>query len=137
MVSLSKVKDISKNIFNNLKNIKRQSKQITELNAERIYLLEKLAENNKLIRTLKTALENNGEIVSENCAYWRKDDLGNIIEGPFCMSCFITESALRPLVRAEKPHNIDGVDWEWVRCIQCKAPFPQRQIGRYLQVHGI
>jgi len=137
MVSLTKVKDISKNIFNNLRNLKSQSRQITELNAERIYLLEKLAEYNKLIRTLQTALENNGEIVSENCAYWRKDDLGNITEGPFCMSCFITESALRLLVRAQKPHNIKGADWEWVQCVQCKTPFRQRQIGRYLQVRGI
>jgi hypothetical protein len=137
MASLSKVKDISMNIYNNLKIIKSQSRQITELNAERIYLLEKLAENNKLIRTLQKALENNGDIVSENSAYWRKDDLGNITEGPFCMSCFITEAALRPLVRAQKPHNIKGTDWEWVQCSHCKTPFRQRQISRYLQVRGI
>jgi len=135
MGSLNKVKNISKNIFNNLKNLKGQSRQIAELKAERIRLLEKLAECNKIIRSIKTALENNGEIVSENCAYWRKDDLGNITEGPFCMSCFITESALRPLVLAAKPNDKDGDDWEWVQCTQCKAPFRQKQVGRYLQKH--
>ena len=135
MVSMNKVKNISRNIFDNLKNLKGQSRQIAELKAERIRLLEKLAENNNIIRSLKTALENNGEIISEHCAYWRKDDLGNITEGPFCMSCFITESALRPLVRAAKPHNIDGEEWEWVQCVQCKAPFRQRQVGQYLQKH--
>lgn len=137
MGSLNKVKDFSKSVFNNLKNLKGQSRQITELKAERIRLLEQLAGNNNIIRSLKTALENNGEIVTEHCAYWRKDDLGNITEGPFCMSCFITESALRPLVRAGKPHDIDGDDWEWVQCSQCKAPFRQRQVGRYLQTQGV
>jgi hypothetical protein len=135
MVSMNKVKNISRNIFDNLKNLKGQSRQIAELKAERIRLLEKLAENNNIIRSLKTALENNGEIISEHCAYWRKDDLGNITEGPFCMSCFITESALRPLVRASKPHNIDGEEWEWVQCSQCKAPFRQRRVGQYLLKH--
>ena len=135
MGSWNTVKNIAWCAFNKLNIIRRQSRQIKELRAEIQKLLEKLTENNKIIRAIKTALDNNGEIVSENCAYWRKDDLGNIIEGPFCTSCFITESALRPLVKAEKPIDYAGDDWEWVQCTKCMAPFRQKQVGQYLKTH--
>ena len=137
MGSWNKVKNVANFAFDNLNIIKRQSQQIKELRAERQKLLEKLAENNKIIRAIKTALDNNGEIVSEHCAYWRKNDLGNIIEGPFCTSCFITESALRPLVQAEKPIDYAGDDWEWVQCTKCRAPFRQKQVGQYLKSHKV
>jgi hypothetical protein len=89
MESWNAVKNTVKGAFANLGNLTRQSQKITELMAERSQLRARLAENNKIIASLKKALDNNGEIVSENCAYWRKDGLGNIVEGPFCVSCFI------------------------------------------------
>ena len=130
MRSWNSVKEIARCAFNYLNTIKRQSQQITELRAERQKLLEKLAEKNKIIMSVKTALDNNGEIVSENCAYWRKDGLGNVIEGPFCTHCFIAESALRPIVEAEQPKDKAGDDW--VQCTHCRAPFRQKQVSRYL-----
>jgi len=135
MRSWNLTKGMVKGVFNNLSNIKRQSQQIKKLIAERSELLEKLAENDKIIMSLKTALDNNGEIVSENGAYWRKDVFGNIVEGPFCKTCFIVESALRNLVRAGKPNEQDIDDWEWVQCSKCRVPFRQKQIGQYLKTH--
>jgi hypothetical protein len=133
MGSLDLVKNMVKGAFSNLSNLTRQSQKIKELTVERSELLRRLTENNKIIMSLKTALENNGEIVSENCAYWRKDGLGNIVEGPFCKSCFITESAFRPLVRVVKPGRQNKDDWEWVQCSKCRFPFRQKQVGEYLK----
>ena len=135
MKSWNVIKGIVKGLFNNLSNIKRQFRQIKELIAERSELLEKLAENEKIIMSLKTALDNNGEFVSENGAYWRKDVFGNIVEGPFCITCFATESALRTLMRAGKPNEQDSDDWEWVQCSKCRVPFRQKQVGQYLKNH--
>jgi hypothetical protein len=135
MGSWNSVKDVARCAVNSLNIIKRQSQQIKELQAENSALLAKLTEKNKIITSVQTALDNNGEIISEHCAYWRKDGLGNIIEGPFCTSCFITESALRPIVQAQKPKNYAGNDWEWVECSHCRAPFRQKQVGQYLKSH--
>ena len=70
MGSWNTVKDIAKSAFNSLNFIKNQSRQIQELRAERQRLLEKLAEKNKIILSVKMALDNNGEIIAEHCAYW-------------------------------------------------------------------
>ena len=135
MRSWNLVKGKAKRVFNYLNNINRKSQEITKLKAERSELLEKLAENDKMIMSLKTALDNNGKIVSENGAYWRKDDFGNIVEGPFCITCFIAESALCTLVRAGKPGEQDRDDWEWVQCSKCRIPFKQKQVSQYLKTH--
>lgn len=130
------VKDIANSICNSLNKFKHQSKQITELKSERLNLLEKLKQSNKIIVSLQSALKDNGEMVSEYCAYWRKDGLGNIIEGPFCLSCFVTRNTLQPLVQVEKPDDEKGDDWEWVQCTYCRVPFRQRQVGQYIQTHS-
>ncbi len=135
MRSWNSVKDFARCAFGSLNIIKRQSRQIAELKVEKQKLLDRLTEKNKIIRSVKMALDNNGEIIAEHCAYWRKDGLGNIIEGPFCISCFITESALRPIVEAEKPNDYVGDDSGWVQCAHCRAPFRQKQVGRYLKNH--
>ena len=134
MGSWSSVKDIARNAVNSLNLLKHQSQQIKDLQAENAALLAQLTEKNKIITSVKTALDYNGEIISEHCAYWRKDGLGNISEGPFCTSCYVIESALRPIIPAKKPKlDSAGEDWEWVECSHCKAPFRQKQVGQYLK----
>ena len=107
-------------------------RNILDLQAEALELVQQLKEKDETIEKLKTALELKGKMVCEHSAYWIKDDQGSKTDGPFCTNCFDNEHATRRLVQGGKPSNKGGHDWSWIQCPKCKVPFRQEALGRYL-----
>jgi len=111
------------------------TRRMAVLEAEVRGLMQQLAEKDEVIGQLRKALQFKGKMICEHSAYYEVDQQGRRIAGPFCTNCFDNEHAIRRLLRAVRPKNEGGHDWEWVQCPKCKVPFRSKHAGKYLHGH--
>jgi hypothetical protein len=87
-------------------------------------------EKDELIAKLQAAGAIRGNMIVDGSAYFVKKE--NVLDGPFCMSCFQRNHETTRIVPAPKPKGADGPATAWVQCAKCRTLFRSDRIGEYL-----
>ena len=98
------------------------------------YLLEQTQqaarEKDRLIARLQAAGATQGLLVIDGPACFIRK--GNLLDGPFCMSCFHQRHEAVRIEPAGQPQGADGPAAEWVQCARCRTPFRSERLGQFL-----
>ena len=108
-------------------------RKIVELEAEAIDLTKQLMEKDVKIGQLEDALSLKDTLVCKNSAFWKVDDSGNIVDGPYCSTCWEVDSKACRIISTHLPKGVTGARWGWVQCPKCKVPFSSEPIHSYLR----
>jgi len=91
--------------------------KLIEAQQNSLELIQKNKELGERIKQLKDELDLQKAVIFEDDGYWKKDDDGNKIDGPFCPSCYDNNQKLGRLLESK---ITDGRK----NCSICGKPFP-------------
>lgn len=91
---------------------------------------ETCRQKDKLIAKLQAADAVKADMVADESAYYIKKE--NVLDGPFCMSCFQRNHEMTRIALSPKPPGADNRSADWVQCVKCRIPFRSDRISRYL-----
>jgi hypothetical protein len=108
--------------------------EFTEERTKLQHLLEQARkacqEKDELIARLQAGAAIRGNMIIDGSAYFLKKE--NLLDGPYCLSCFQQNHETTRLVPAPKPKRADGPAAAWVQCPHCQTPFRSDRLGEFL-----
>jgi len=87
----------------------------------------------ELIARLQAGGVVTGDMVVDGSAYFVRKE--NVLDGPFCLSCFQQNHEATRIVPAPMPKGVEGSPAEWVQCVKCRTPFRSDRMGEFLHPH--
>ncbi len=113
--SISDLKDIGK-VLQQAGQIEMHEKLI-DAEQKSLELVQQNQELNEENQRLKNELDLQKAVVFEDDGYWKKDDDGNKLDGPFCPSCYDNHKKLGRLLKTTDSGRSKS-------CSICRKPFP-------------
>lgn len=87
-------------------------------------------EKDELIAKLQALGAVRGNMIVDGPVYYVKSQ--NILDGPYCTSCFQHHHEIVRIVPASRPKGADGPAREWVECGKCRTPFRSERIAEFV-----